>query len=71
MPNVAARRRLHPEVDDNCAQIPPGDVHPKQRSVRYFPHYECPCEYQPPICGGPRLMCPVHDPVVDEGDWDA
>jgi hypothetical protein len=65
------RRKLHPEVDDYPTCIPPGDVHPKQQGVRYFPEQHCPCKDAAPLCGGPRVHCPVHDPVVAEGDWDA
>jgi hypothetical protein len=62
--NRAERRALHPEVDGNNAQIDRSvDPHPKQGHPRPWPSRDCPCEMNQP--------CAVHDPVVDEGDWDA
>jgi hypothetical protein len=61
--NSDERRRLHPEIDGNNPTIPFGDVHPKQGHARPWPTRDCPCDMNQP--------CGVHDPVVDEGDWDA
>lgn len=60
------RRELHPEVDDHPSAFTTSDPHPKQQGVRYFPPPTCQC-----TAGHPREGCAIHDPVIDEGDWDA
>jgi hypothetical protein len=65
--NREERRKLHPEIDDCKAQIDHSvNVHPKQRGAWPLPKpsKHCPCQD-----GG--KPCPVHDPVIAEGDWDA